>query len=87
MKLLEHLSHCVDTLLFLLHVGMDIEVERCADVGMAKEHTDGLVVAFAFDAARGEAVAETMEAHFGQPQFFLEFIEVAPICPGFCGFG
>lgn len=64
MKLLEHLSHCVDTLLFLLHVGMDIEVESCADVGMAEEDADGLIVAFTLDAAGGEAVAETVEAHF-----------------------
>ena len=63
-KLLKHLSHCIDTLLFLLHVGMDIEVESCADIGMAEEYADGFIVAFTLDTSGGETVAETVEAHF-----------------------
>jgi len=35
---------------------MDVEVEGGADVGVAEEGADGLVVAAAFDAAGGEAV-------------------------------
>ena len=40
---------------------MDVEVEGGADVGVAEEDADGLVVAAALDAAGGEAVAEAVE--------------------------
>ena len=36
---------------------MNIEVQSCADVGVAKEDTDGLVVTFALDTAGCEAMA------------------------------
>ena len=85
--LLEHLSHCIDTLLFLLHVGMDIEVESCADVGMTEEYADGLVVAFTLDAAGSEAMAKTVKTHFGKSKFLLEFIEVRPVRSRFCRCG
>ena len=45
---------------------MNIEVQGSADVGVAKEDADGLVVAIALDAAGGETMAETVEAHFGK---------------------
>ena len=54
-------EHLFDAALFLLEVRVDVEVEGGADVGVAQEDADGLVVAFAFDAACGEAVAQTME--------------------------
>jgi hypothetical protein len=39
---------------------VDVEVEGGADVGVAEEDADGLVVAAAFYAAGGEAVAEAV---------------------------
>ena len=40
---------------------MDIEVEGSGDVGMSEDDADSLVVAVAFYAARGEAVAQPVE--------------------------
>ena len=54
-------EHLFDAALLLFHVGMDVEVEGGADVGMAEEDADGLVVAAALDAAGGEAVAQAVE--------------------------
>ena len=78
-KLLEHFSHCFNALSFLLNIWMDIEVEGCADVGVAEENTDGFVVAFALDAASGKTVAEAVEAHFGEAELLLELVEVAAV--------
>jgi hypothetical protein len=64
--LLEHLTHRIDALLFLFHIGVDIKIERCADVGVAEEDADGFVITFAFNAAGGKAMAEAMEAHLGK---------------------
>lgn len=49
---------------------------------MAEEDADGLVVAFALDAAGGEAMPEAVEAHFGQAQLLLEPVEIAAIGAG-----
>ncbi len=81
-KLLEQLPHSIDALAFLLQVGVNVEVEGGADVGVAEEDADGLVVAFAFDAAGGKTMPETVEAHFGKAKLLLEFVEVAAICAG-----
>jgi len=40
---------------------VDIEVEGRADLRMAQKDAEGLVVAFAFDAAGREAVAQAVE--------------------------
>ena len=53
-KRLEHLG---DTLFLLLHVWVNIEVECCCNVGMTEQYAYGLVVAVAFYAACGKAVA------------------------------
>ena len=53
-KRLEHLGNA---LFLLLHVRVNIEVEGCGDIGMTEQHTYGLVVAVAFNAACGKAVA------------------------------
>lgn len=63
--LFEHFPHPFNALTLLLQVRVNIEVQRGADVGMAEEDADGLVVAFALDAAGGEAMPEAVEAHFG----------------------
>ena len=47
---------------------------------MAEEDADGLVVAFALDAAGSETVPEAVETHFGKAQLLLEFVEVATVC-------
>jgi len=54
---------------------------------VAEEHANGFVVAFAFDAAGGEAVAESVEAHFGKAELLLEFVEVAAVCAWLSGCG
>ena len=51
---------------FLLHVGVDVEVECRCDVGVAEYHADGLVVAHAFDASGGETMAGDREFHRGK---------------------
>ena len=45
---------------------MNIEVQSCADVGVAKEDTDGLVVTFALDATGSKTMAEAVETHLGK---------------------
>ena len=59
---------------------MYIEIEGGADIGVAEEDADGLVIAFALDASGGEAVPEAVETHFGKAQVPLEFVEVATVC-------
>ena len=53
-KRLEHLGNA---LFLLLHVRVNIEVESCGDIGMTEQYAYGLVVAVAFNAACGKAVA------------------------------
>ena len=52
---------------------MNVEVEGGADVGVAEEDADGLIVAFAFDAAGGKTMPQTVKAHFGKAKLLLEF--------------
>ena len=56
-KRLEHLG---DALFLLFHVWVNIEIKGCCDVGMAEKHAYGLVVAVAFNAACGKAVAQSV---------------------------
>ena len=53
-KRLEHLGNAF---FLLLHVRVNIEVEGCCDVGMTEQYAYCLVVAVAFNAASGKAVA------------------------------
>ena len=43
----------------LLHVRVNIEIKGCCDVGMTEQYAYGLVVAVAFNAACGKAVAQS----------------------------
>ena len=56
-KRLEHLG---DALFLLLHVWVNIEIKGCCDVGMTEQYTYSLVVAVAFNAACGKAVAQSV---------------------------
>ena len=40
---------------------MDVKVQGRADVGVPEDDADGFVVAVAFDAARGEAMTQSVE--------------------------
>ena len=53
----KRLKHLSDTLFLLLHVRVNIEVEGCCNVGMTEQYAYSLVVAVAFYAACGKAVA------------------------------
>ena len=56
----QRLKHLLDTSLLLLHIWVNIEVEGCCNVGMTKQYAYGLVVAVAFNAACGKAVAQSV---------------------------
>lgn len=64
---------------------MDVEVEGGADAGMAEEGADGLVVATAFDAAGGEAVAQAVELEGGHVELLEELFVVVAVCARFRG--
>ena len=53
-KRLEHLG---DALFLLFHVRVNIEIKGCCNIGMTEQYAYGLVVAVAFNAACGKAVA------------------------------
>ena len=53
----QRLKHFSNTLFLLLHVRVNIEVESCSYVSVAKQYTYGLIVAVAFNAASSKAVA------------------------------
>lgn len=79
MILLQCAEHTVDTSLFLLHIRMDIEVERDADVGMPQQNAHSLIVAFAFDAARSETVPQTVKFHRRQAERQYESFVIVPV--------
>lgn len=56
----QRLEHLGDALFFLLHIWVNIEVEGCGDVGMTEQHTYCLVIAVAFNAACGKAMAQSV---------------------------
>ena len=60
---------------------MDIEVEGRADVGVPQQNADRLIVAVALNTAGCEAVAQGMEPHSWQSDFFQKALEVDPVCP------
>ena len=57
---IERFKHLGYASFFLLHVGVNIEVERCGDVRMTQEHAHGFIVAIAFNATSGEAVTQSV---------------------------
>ena len=56
-KRFEHLG---DALFLLLHVRVNIEIKGCCDVGMTEQYAYCLVVAVAFNAACGKAMAQSV---------------------------
>lgn len=56
----QRLEHLGDALFLLLHVWVNIEIKGCCDVGMTEQYAYCLVVAVAFNAACGKAVAESV---------------------------
>ena len=64
---------------------MDVEVEGRGDVGMAENDADGLVVAVAFDAAGGEAVAQSVEFQRRYAELFHQFYVVVAVSSRFNG--
>ena len=78
----EHLFH---TFLFLIHIGVDIQVEGGTDVGMTEEDTDSLIVAAAFYAAGGETVAESVKLQLGHAELFHQAGVIVAVCAWFGG--
>ena len=56
----QRLEHLGDALFLLFHVWVNIEIKGCCDVGMTEQYAYGLVVAVAFNAACGKAVAQSV---------------------------
>lgn len=56
----KRLKHLGDTAFLLFHVRMNIEVESCGDIGMTEQYAYSLVVAVAFNAACGKAMAQSV---------------------------
>ena len=56
-KRLEHLG---DAFFLLLHVRVNIEIKSRCDIGMTEQYTYSLVVAVAFNAACGKAMAQSV---------------------------
>ena len=56
-KRFEHLGN---TLFLLLHVRVNIEIKGCCDVGMTEQYAYCLVIAVAFNAACGKAMAQSV---------------------------
>ena len=59
----EDAAYAVDAPFFLLEVGVHVQIERGGDVGVAEYGAYRLIVAAVFDASRGEAVAQPVEAY------------------------
>lgn len=85
--MLEHFPHSVNALAFLLKIRVNIKIEGSADIGMTQQDADRLVVAFAFDAAGGETMPQSMKTHFGKAKLLLELIEIAAVCAWLRGCG
>lgn len=73
-------EHLFDATLFLFHIGVDVEIEGGADIGMTEEGADGLVVTAAFDATGREAMSQAMKLHLGHIEFIEEFPIVVAVC-------
>ena len=77
-----HLAlHQFDALLLLFEIRVNVQIQRGAYIRVAEEDADGLVVAPALDAPRGEGMPQAVEAYRGDAQFFQEVVEVHPVRP------
>ena len=56
----KRLEHLCDALFLLLHIRVNIEIKGCCDVGMTEQYAYCLVVAVAFNAACGKAMAQSV---------------------------
>ena len=45
----QRFEHFVDAFFLLVHIRVNVEVKRCADVGMTKNNADGFIVTLAFN--------------------------------------
>lgn len=70
-----------DGFALLFFVGMHVQVERGAHIGMPKNGADGLYVALAGDKTGGEGVAETVKPNAGHSNLLAQFIEIVSVCP------
>ena len=50
----QRFEHFVDAFFLLVHIRVNVKVECCADVGMAQNYTNGLIVTLAFNASCGK---------------------------------
>ena len=64
---------------------MDIEIERCADVGVAQYDAHGLVVAVALDAACGKAVAQAVELDHRDVELLEQACVIVAVCAWLSG--
>ena len=80
------LEHPLNTPFLFLVVGMDVEVHRRRDVGVPKDHADGLDGIFAFDATGGEAMPEAVEFEVWDVQFLNHLLVVIPVDARLDGF-
>ena len=80
----QRFKHLVDTTFLLFYIRVNIEVECCGDVGMAKQHADSLIVAVTLYAASGEAVAQSMIFQLRDAKFLQKSIVVVAVCAWFC---
>ena len=55
---IERFKHLGYASFFLLHVGVNIEVERCGDVRMPQEHAHGFIVAILRSSKVGDVRSE-----------------------------
>lgn len=85
--LLQPAGGLVDASFLMVDVGMYVQVERSADIGVAQQGTHGFVVAAAFYAAGGETVPEPVKADERQPQRAHQPLEVGAEDGGLGGFG
>ena len=83
---IERFKHLGNASFFLLHVGVNIEVERCGDVRMSQEHAHGFIIAIAFNATGGEAVTESMILQARNIEPFHQSMVIIAVGSGFCGF-
>ena len=56
----QRLEHLGDALFLLFHVRVNIEIKGCCNIGMTEQYAYCLVVAVAFNAACGKAVAQSV---------------------------
>ena len=80
--LLQGAEHLFDAFLLLLHVGMDIEVQGGADVGVSEKDTHCLVVTISLYAACCKAMTEPMKFQRRDIQLPDKLIVVVPVGSG-----